>query len=123
MARQKGNAMTRWTLLLVAALILAACETTRSDDAVGAPGDAARGRAMAETHCASCHAIGYGTKSPYDGAPSFPDIVARGNVDDYAEAFAEGIIVPHNGRVVMPEFVLNPQEIEDLLAYMKSLRK
>jgi cytochrome c len=113
-------------IMIVASVLmgLAACETVApDDDAVGGPGNADRGRAMAETHCASCHAIGFGTKSPYDGAPTFPAIVARGHLDDYAEAFAEGIIVPHEGRVVMPEFVLNPQEIEDLLAYMKTLRK
>lgn len=116
--------MTRFLLLAIAASSLAACETLAEDgDAVGGPGYAERGRAMAQTHCAGCHAIGFGAKSPYDGAPTFPEIVARGNVDDYAEAFAEGIIVPHKGRVVMPEFVLNPQEIEDLLAYMKTLRK
>lgn len=116
--------MFRTILAGLALAGLAACTTLDSpDDAVGGPGDAERGRAMAEIHCSGCHAIGYGAKSPYDGAPTFPAIVARGHVDDYAEAFAEGIMVPHEGRVVMPEFVLNPQEIEDLLAYMKSLRK
>lgn len=116
--------MVRVILTALAVFGLSACATaTSDDDAVGGPGDPDRGRAMAQTHCAGCHAIGYGAKSPYDGAPTFPDIVARGNLDDYAEAFAEGILVPHEGRVVMPEFVLNPQEIEDLLAYMKSLRK
>lgn len=115
--------MKHLAIAAFAAMSLAACETTQGDDAVGGPGNPARGRAMAETHCASCHAISNGTKSPYDGAPTFPQIVARGNLDDYAEAFAEGIMVPHEGRVVMPEFVLNPQEIEDLLAYMKTLRK
>lgn len=116
--------MTRWIAAATIALSLTACATAiTDDDAVGGPGDANRGRAMAEAHCASCHAIGYGDKSPYDGAPAFPVIVARGNLDDYAEAFAEGIMVPHEGRVVMPEFVLKPNEIEDLLAYLKSLRK
>lgn len=116
--------MIRWFLAVATSLVLVACATAApEDDAVGGPGNADRGRAMAETHCASCHAIGFGTKSPYDGAPTFPAIVARGKLDDYAEAFAEGIMVPHEGRVVMPEFVLNPQEIEDLLAYMKSLQK
>jgi mono/diheme cytochrome c family protein len=112
------------TLLAALAMFgLTACETAPVDDAVGGPGNAERGRAMAQIHCSGCHAIDFGGKSPYDGAPTFPAIVARGHLDDYAEAFAEGIIVPHEGRVVMPEFVLNPQEIEDLLAYMKTLRK
>jgi mono/diheme cytochrome c family protein len=116
--------MTRTTAALLATLSLAACATADpSDEPVGGPGDSQRGRVMAEVHCSGCHAIGYGTKSPYDGAPTFPEIVAKGHLEDYAEAFAEGIMVPHNGRVVMPEFVLNPREIEDLFAYMKTLRK
>lgn len=113
----------RMIVLALVAIGLSACATVPDDDAVGGPGNADRGRAMAEVHCSSCHAIGAGTKSPYDGAPTFPAIVAKGRLDDYAEAFAEGIMVPHEGKVVMPEFVLNPQEIEDLFAYMKSLQK
>jgi mono/diheme cytochrome c family protein len=116
--------MARVGLAVFMAASLGACETLEPpDDAVGGPGDANRGRAMVEIHCASCHAIDHGAQSPYDGAPTFPAIVARGDVDNYAEAFAEGIVVPHKGQVVMPEFVLKPREIEDLLAYMKSLRK
>jgi mono/diheme cytochrome c family protein len=105
---------------------LSACSVatfSMEEEPVGGPGDAGRGRAMAEAHCASCHAIGLTGKSPYGGAPPFRDIAAKGHLDDYAEAFAEGIIVPHKGRQVMPEFVLNPREIEDLLAYLKTLQK
>jgi mono/diheme cytochrome c family protein len=116
--------MLKWVTLAVAAASLAACTTVAdADDAMGGPGNADRGRAMVETHCASCHAVGPSGKSPYDGAPPFYEIAARGHLDDYAEAFAEGIVVPHEGRVVMPEFVLKPNEIEDLLAYLKALRK
>lgn len=110
-------------LLMICILGLSACATAPGDDAAGGPGDVVRGRAMAEAHCASCHAIGLSGASPYAGAPPFRDIAARGHVDDYAEAFAEGIIVPHEGRQVMPEFVLNPREIEDLLAYLKTLQR
>jgi len=38
-----------------------------------------------------------------------------------AEAFAEGIIVSHNGARQMPQFMLSPGEIDDLIAYLKSL--
>jgi hypothetical protein len=38
-----------------------------------------------------------------------------------AEAFAEGIIVSHNGARQMPQLMLSPGEIDDLIAYLKSL--
>jgi hypothetical protein len=40
-------------------------------------------------------------------------------VDDLAEAFAEGIKVAHP----MPEFRMEPDQIEDLIAYLKSLER
>jgi mono/diheme cytochrome c family protein len=45
----------------------------------------------------------------------------RYDVEALAEALAEGIIVGHTGDRQMPQFVLSPAEIDDLLAYLKSL--
>lgn len=41
-------------------------------------------------------------------------------VENLAEAFAEGITVGHTGEKQMPEFAFEPDEIEDLIAYLKS---
>jgi mono/diheme cytochrome c family protein len=68
------------------------------------PGDVTRGRVMAEENCSSCHAVGLTGESPYA-----------------AEAFAEGILVGHKGEKQMPEFVMTPDQIDDLLAYLKTL--
>ena len=113
----------RKVLIFLAVLALGACETLSvPDEPVGGPGDAARGLRLVQAHCASCHGLGTATTSPYAGAPTFRSIAAKGGIEDMAEAFAEGIIVPHKGQTVMPEFVLNPQEIEDLIAYINSLK-
>lgn len=85
------------------------------------PGDPARGRAFVKAHCSSCHAIGRTGRSPYRPAPPFRTLNAKRNVEGLAEAFAEGIIVGHKGEKQMPEFVLQPDEIDDLIAYLKSL--
>jgi cytochrome c len=81
----------------------------------------ARGRQFAVSHCATCHAIGLSGTSPYAPAPPFRTLHLRYPVDNLAEALAEGITVAHQGARQMPEFVLTVAEIDDLLAYLKSL--
>jgi len=80
-----------------------------------------RGRAFAQRHCAMCHAIGRTGSSPYAPAPPFRTLHERYDVEALAEALAEGIVVGHGGARQMPQFVLSPAEIDDLLAYLKSL--
>jgi mono/diheme cytochrome c family protein len=45
----------------------------------------------------------------------------RYDVAGLAEALAEGIVVGNTGGRQMPMFVLSVDEIEDLIAYLKSL--
>jgi cytochrome c len=80
-----------------------------------------RGRAYAQRHCATCHAIGRTGSSPYTPAPPFRTLHERYDVEALAEALAEGMIVGHGGARQMPQFVLSPAEIDDLLAFLKSL--
>jgi mono/diheme cytochrome c family protein len=84
-------------------------------------GNVKRGQAFAEEHCAICHAVGRGGSSPYAPAPPFRTLHLKYDVANLAEAFAEGIIVSHNGPRQMPQFMLSPGEIDDLIAYLKSL--
>jgi cytochrome c len=74
-----------------------------------------------QTHCATCHAIGRTGASPYAPAPPFRTLNERYDVEALAEALAEGIVVGHRGARQMPQFVLTPAEIDDLLAYLVSL--
>jgi mono/diheme cytochrome c family protein len=85
------------------------------------PGSVARGRAFVKEHCSSCHAVGRTGRSPYHPAPPLRALNAKYDVEGLAEAFAEGIIVGHKGEKQMPEFVLQPDEIDDLIAYLKWL--
>lgn len=79
-----------------------------------------RGRKIAEANCASCHAVGLTDESPLKIAPQFRDLHERYPIEDLAEALAEGITTGHPS---MPEFRLDPDQIGDLLAYLKTLER
>lgn len=81
----------------------------------------ARGHAFVLEHCSLCHAVERTGVSSYAPAPPFRTLHERYNVEGLAEAFAEGVVVPHAGPRQMPQFMLNPAEIDDLIAYLKSL--
>jgi mono/diheme cytochrome c family protein len=82
-------------------------------------GRAQRGMTCVQTHCASCHAVGRTGESPLKIAPPFRTLHTRYPVENLAEAFAEGIITGHPS---MPEFVLDPAQINDVIAYLQTLR-
>lgn len=77
-----------------------------------------RGWSFAQTNCARCHAIGPAGDSPLAKAPPFRTLHERYPVEQLAEALAEGIRTAHPG---MPPFELDPAQITDLIAYLKSL--
>jgi cytochrome c len=77
-----------------------------------------RGRAFAQANCARCHAIGPVGDSPLPKAPPFRTLHQRYPVDQLAEALAEGIRTAHPA---MPKFELGQRQIDDLIAYLKSL--
>ena len=77
-----------------------------------------RGKVFAMNNCAKCHAIDKVSPSPLKIAPPFRTLHKRYPVESLAEALAEGI---QTGHPTMPEFQLDPDQIGDLLAYMKTL--
>lgn len=81
---------------------------------------AQRGRVFVQTHCASCHAIGRTGPSPLAIAPPFRDLHRQYPVETLEEALAEGIVT---GHPTMPEFRLEPDQINGVIAYLKSLER
>jgi len=118
--------MNRARIFFAFATLLAGAGCTAAgsmpDDAAALSASAERGHAIAEQRCAQCHAIGKTGQSPVPAAPLWRELVMIRDVDGLAESFAEGSFVHSDGPVQMPEFTLAPAEIDDLLAYMKSLR-
>ncbi len=87
-----------------------------------AGGDPDTGAEMADRLCGECHAIASGP-SPVADAPAFSGLARKWPIEYLAEALAEGIVTSHRPDVEMPEFVLTPEQIDDLLAYLESVQE
>jgi len=104
--------MTRRILALIALTFISLTP------AVAASPDQQRGKTFALNNCARCHAIDRVGQSPLKIAPPFRTLHKRYPIANLAEALAEGI---QTGHPTMPEFQLDPDQIHDLLSYLKTL--
>lgn len=105
--------------MLVLGLALALAAPATQAQTPPAPADpVAVGKVLVERNCGGCHATGREGDSPLPQAPRFRDLHERFAVEDLAEAFAEGVIVGHGP---MPEWRFEPDDVEALVAYLKSL--
>ena len=86
--------------------------------ALAASPDEQRGKAYALKHCARCHSIDRATKSRIKAAPPFRTLHLRYPIETLGEALAEGI---YAGHAAMPSSELTPNQIHDLLSYLKTL--
>lgn len=77
-----------------------------------------RGLMFVETNCSMCHAIGREDESPLAIAPPFRTLHELYPVEYLEEALAEGIVTGHPS---MPEFELDEAQIDNLIAYLKTL--
>ena len=77
-----------------------------------------RGKIFALNNCAKCHSIDRASPSPLKIAPPFRTLHKRYPIETLGEALAEGI---STGHPTMPAFQLDPDQINDLLSYLKSL--
>jgi len=77
-----------------------------------------RGKTFALNNCARCHSIDKVSPSPLKIAPPFRNLHKRYPIETLAESLAEGI---RTGHPTMPEFRLDPDQIHDLLSYLKTL--
>src|SRR5689334_2880527 len=81
---------------------------------------AQRGLSYVRTNCARCHSVDKVTESPLRLAPPFRELHKRYPVEDLAEALAEGI---RTGHPTMPEYKLDPGQVADVIAYLKTLEQ
>ncbi len=77
-----------------------------------------RGMMFARANCSQCHAIDKVSPSPLSIAPPFRTLHERYPVETLEEALGEGIVTGHNN---MPEFKLDPGQVGDFIAFLKSL--
>jgi len=106
------------SLVLAAAFALLWPQFARSEEVLSPP--AQRGLVFVRTNCARCHAIGKVGESPLRIAPPFRTLHERYPVESLQESLAEGIVT---GHPTMPEFRLDPGQVADVIAYLKSLER
>jgi mono/diheme cytochrome c family protein len=107
--------MDRRPTLLAATLTLLIASGPSTAQEIGSAG---RGLALAQQVCGQCHAIQKEqTKSPNDDAPAFQNIASVPGMT--AIALSAALHTPHQ---TMPNLVLDPDELADIVAYILSLR-
>lgn len=100
------------TTALLALAAAAFAGTARADDA----GAVAAGQGIAKTWCVNCHVIAPGQARGSDQTPSFTSIAAR--PDTTADKLRAFLAQPHG----MPDFKLSRTDIDNMVAYILSLR-
>lgn len=108
-------------MALLGLIWLAACAAQtapRSDEMAAAPGNAAAGLRYAEQTCAECHAVAAGvTWSNLPEAPSFESIA---NTPGMTRTALNAWL--HSPHPSMPHLLIEPDRIDDLAAYLTSLK-
>ena len=93
-------------------------QQARSEEALSPA--AQRGLAFVRIHCAQCHSVTRVGRSPLSVAPPFRTLHERYPVESLQESLGEGIVTGHPS---MPEFKLDPGQVADVIAYLKSLEQ
>ena len=110
--------MLKTPFRLVPLIAAAALFAAGAASAQESPGDAIRGEELARSVCIDCHAIDRGSHgADITGAPAFQDVADMSSAT--ALSLRVFLLSPH---MTMPNFALNDQQIDDLIAYIHSLR-
>src|SRR6476659_5341705 len=112
MAQKSLGRVPRLVIALGAFLSLASSPVLAQSPAVQ------RGLTFVRVHCAQCHAIDKVSESPLAIAPPFRTLHLKYPIEDLARPLAEGIIA---GHPTMPQFRLEPDQVADVIAYLKTL--
>jgi cytochrome c len=81
---------------------------------------AQRGLTFVRVHCAQCHSIDPVSDSPLTIAPAFRTLHLKYPIESLRRPLSEGISASHP---TMPQFRLDPDQIADVLAYLKTLER
>jgi mono/diheme cytochrome c family protein len=113
----KGEAMHKIGSVAVLAVMGGLFLTAAGANAQSA-GDAMRGASLAESWCVACHVVdNKGTGRTVDLAPPFPRIA---NDPQKTRGFLQQWLVSSHPQ--MPNFQLGRREIDDLIAYIQTLK-
>ena len=101
--------MVSGLVIAAALLVLPATE--------GAKAAASRGQILSQQWCSQCHGVRPNQSSTNPDAPSFPAIALEPSATEYS--LRTFLRVPHK---TMPNFVIKPNDIDDIVDYIVSLK-
>ena len=105
-------------VLLAITLLLSACAAAPHASPTRADIEA-RGAALAQSQCSSCHAIGHSGDSPAPEAPPFRTLSRHYRVATLEQALTQGISA---GHPAMPTFQYAPADVDAIVAYLQSIQ-
>jgi mono/diheme cytochrome c family protein len=118
---QWGAAATGARRAICAAILLVATSAGPSAPAFAQQSPAAqRGLTFVRLHCAQCHSVDPVSESPLKIAPPFRTLLARIPIETLRRRLAEGVTATHP---TMPQFQLEPDQLNDVIEYLKALER
>jgi cytochrome c len=117
---RKRRGRGRWRALLLGILALSAVDAALAQplpkqfDPTVIPAER-RGLRLVRMHCSRCHAIDQVGESPLATAPPFRELHLKYPVADLQRPLADGV------HPVMPRFRFEAGQVEDIMAYLKTL--
>jgi cytochrome c len=114
MAQRASNSGRRAAILVGTAMLISTIPAAAQSPA------AQRGLTFVRVHCAQCHAIDVVSESPLKVAPPFRDLHLKYPIETLRRPLSEGIIANHPS---MPQFRLEADQINDVIAFMQSLER
>src|SRR5712692_3457846 len=112
----KYPAHPKWPIIAVGTIALCASGPAFAQQSPAAQ----RGLTFVRVHCAQCHAIDQVMDSPLPIAPPFRTLHLKYPIESLKRPLSEGIIA---GHPTMPQFRLEPDQINDVIAYLKTLER
>ena len=81
--------------------------------------DTERGERLLRRHCARCHRVGLAGSPTPNQAPMFRELSRTVSMDDLANSLSDGELT---GHPPMPSFYFTSQEVDVIMAYLKSIQ-
>jgi mono/diheme cytochrome c family protein len=113
--KSRNPAQPRWPIVALTVILLCASEPAFAQQSPAVQ----RGLTFVRVHCAQCHSIDQVSDSPLTIAPAFRTLHLKYPIENLQRPLAEGIIA---GHPTMPQFRLDPDQIADVIAYLKTLK-
>ncbi len=121
MLKRRSKKLSAWSLrgAATAALLLAATSAFAQAPPLPGTPSAASGHQLAQRLCVGCHVIDTGgtTAAPATGVPTFRAIANQ--TGQSGSRIKDRLIAPPHQ---MPDMLLTLREIDDILAYLETLR-